>query len=151
MSIRRISLGIRYDGSAYHGWQSQDNLSTVQEQLERALSRVANHTVTVICAGRTDAGVHATAQVVHFNTEVDRSDHSWVFGANSNLPMDIRVLWAKPVSHDFHARYSATARCYRYLIYNHTIRPGILRHFVGWYHRPLNEGDMQAAANYLLG
>ena len=151
MSIKRLSLGIRYDGSAYHGWQSQNNLSTVQEQIERALSRVANHTVTVTCAGRTDAGVHATSQVIHFNTDAERTDHAWVFGANSNLPMDIRVLWAKPVSHDFHARFSATARRYRYLLYNHKIRPGILRHFVGWFHRPLDEARMQEAANYLLG
>ena len=151
MTIKRLSLGIRYDGSAYHGWQCQNDLSTVQEQLERALSRVANHNITVTCAGRTDAGVHATAQVVHFNTEADREDRSWVFGANSNLPADIRVLWAKEVSHDFHARFSATARRYRYLLYNHEIRPGILRHFVGWCHRPLDEEKMQEAASHLLG
>jgi len=151
MTIKRIALGIRYDGSPYHGWQSQDNLSTVQEQLERALSRVANHTVTVTCAGRTDAGVHATSQIVHFNTDADRSEESWVFGANSNMPMDIRVLWAKPVSHDFHARFSATARRYRYLLLNQKIRPGILRNFVGWCRRPLDETRMQKAANYLLG
>jgi tRNA pseudouridine38-40 synthase len=151
MKIRRLSLGVRYDGSAYHGWQSQHNLSTVQAEVERALSRVANHTVTITCAGRTDAGVHATSQVVHFDSDADRTDHAWVFGANSNLPADIRVLWAKPVSQDFHARFSATARRYRYLLYNYKIRPGILRHFVGWHHRPLDEAAMQEAANYLLG
>lgn len=151
MSHKRIALGIRYDGSAYHGWQVQDDLSTVQFALERALSRVANHSVNVVCAGRTDAGVHATSQIIHFDTEADREDHSWVFGANSNLPADIRVLWAKPVSHDFHARFSATARRYRYLLYNHDVKPGILRHFVGWYHKPLDEMRMQEAANYLLG
>ncbi|MCB1828493.1 MAG: tRNA pseudouridine synthase A, partial [Coxiellaceae bacterium] len=98
MSHQRIALGIRYDGSAYHGWQVQEDLLTVQFELERALSRVANHPVNVVCAGRTDAGVHATSQIIHFDTDAERQDHSWVFGANANLPADIRVLWAKPVS-----------------------------------------------------
>ena len=151
MTLKRIALGIRYDGSAYHGWQSQNDLTTIQEQVERALSRVANHSVSVTCAGRTDAGVHATSQIIHFNTEAEREDHSWIFGANSNLPMDIRVLWAKPMPHEFHARFSATSRRYRYLIYNHSVRPGILRHFVGWYHQSLDEQSMQEAANYFLG
>lgn len=151
MSHQRIALGIRYDGSAYHGWQVQEDLLTVQFELERALSRVANHPVNVVCAGRTDAGVHATSQIIHFDTDAERQDHSWVFGANANLPADIRVLWAKPVSLDFHARFSATARRYRYLLYNYNVRPGILRHFVGWYHKPLDEGLMQSAANYLIG
>ena len=151
MIHQRIALGIRYDGSAYHGWQVQDDLATVQLALERALSRVANHSVNIVCAGRTDTGVHATSQIIHFDTEADRQDHSWVFGANSNLPADIRVLWAKPVPLDFHARFSATARRYRYLLYNHDVKPGILRHFVGWYHKPLDEERMQTAANYLLG
>lgn len=152
MSHQRIALGLRYDGSAYHGWQMQDDyLPTVQLQVERAVSRVANHSVNIVCAGRTDAGVHATSQIIHFDTEAQREDYSWVFGVNSNLPADIRVLWAKPVVHDFHARFSATARRYRYVLYNHDVKPGILRHFVGWYHRPLNEERMQEAANYLLG
>jgi len=149
--LQRIALGVSYDGSPYHGWQVQDNLPTVQLQLERALSRVANHPVTVTCAGRTDAGVHASAQVVHFDTEAERSYYSWVFGANSNLPIGIRVLWAKPVPKDFHARFSALSRCYRYLLYNGQIRPGILHHFVGWYHRPLDEEKMRLGACYLLG
>lgn len=151
MTHQRIALGIRYDGAAYHGWQVQDELSTVQFALERALSRVANHPVNVVCAGRTDAGVHATSQIIHIDTDADRENRSWVFGANSNLPPDIRALWAKPVSLDFHARFSAMARRYRYLLYNDDIRPGILRHFVGWYHKPLDEERMQTAANYLLG
>ena len=151
MNRKRIALGVRYDGSAYHGWQVQDDLPTIQFELERALSRVANHSVNVICAGRTDAGVHATAQVVHFDTDAERESHSWVFGANSNLPADIRVLWAKAIPLDFHARFSATARRYRYLLYNHKVKPGILRHFVGWYYRPLDEVGMQTAANYLQG
>lgn len=152
MIPRRIALGIRYDGSSYHGWQSQENdLATVQMHTEHALASVANHPVTLTCAGRTDAGVHATSQVVHFDTDADRSDHSWVFGANSNLPPDICVLWAKEVDREFHARFSAEARRYRYVIYNHQVKPAILRHYVGWYYKPLDTVLMQQAADYLLG
>lgn len=149
--MERIALGLRYDGTAYHGWQVQEGLNTVQSTVESALSSVANHPVSVTCAGRTDAGVHATAQTIHFDTGAYRSDYSWAFGANSHLPNDISVLWAKPVLDDFHARYSATARRYRYILYNHEIRPGILRHAVGWHYRPLNEKLMLRAAEQLLG
>lgn|SRR3990167_2610792 len=152
MSHRRIALGIRYDGSAYYGWQRQDSdLPTVQSKLEMGLARVANHPIVATCAGRTDTGVHATSQVVHFDTEANRSDYSWQFGANSNLPPDISVTWAKEVPHDFHARFSATSRKYRYVIYNHEVKPGILRQAVGWHHRPLDENKMQMAAQSLLG
>lgn len=153
MSIQRIVLAVRYDGSQYHGWQAQPDgdLPTVQDRLEKALARVANHPITVTCAGRTDAGVHASAQIVHFDTEADRTEYSWVFGANSNLPSDISVLWAKSVSRDFHARFSAFARRYRYIIYNHAIKPAILRHYVGWFHKELDINRMQEGANYLLG
>jgi tRNA pseudouridine38-40 synthase len=149
---KRIALALRYDGAHYHGWQMQDAmLPTVQLYVQRALSRVANHPVVVTCAGRTDAGVHAACQVIHFDTTAERTDYSWVFGANSNLPADISVLWAKPVPQDFHARFSATARRYRYIIFNHDVRPGILRHAVGWFHKKLDVKRMQAAANYLVG
>lgn len=148
---RKIVLGVRYDGSAYHGWQTQDNVVTVQLKLERALSEVANHPVSVVCAGRTDAGVHATGQVVHFMSDADRSLHAWTFGANSNLPPDICVTFAHFVSNDFHARFSATARRYRYIVFNHAIRPGILRHGVGWYYKPLDVARMQAACDHLMG
>lgn len=152
MKKTRVALGLRYDGSAYHGWQTQENeLATVQQKVERALSMVANHTVSVVCAGRTDAGVHATAQVVHFDTEALRTEHAWVFGANSNLPSDIQVIWAKEVADDFHARFSATGRRYRYILLNQNIRPGILRHGVGWCHRDLDVEVMQEAASHLLG
>lgn len=151
MNLKKIALAVRYDGSMYHGWQSQDDLVTVQSKLEHALSCVANHPVSVTCAGRTDAGVHATAQVVHFSTDAMRDDYSWVFGANSNLPADISVLWAKEVPQDFHARFSAVGRRYRYIIYNHNVKPAILRHYVGWQHKPLDVNVMQQAANYLLG
>lgn len=150
-TIKRIALAIRYDGTRYHGWQSQDGLLTVQQAVESALSRVADHPVTVICAGRTDAGVHATCQVVHFNTSAERQPYSWIFGANSNLPHDITVIWAKEVSMDFHARFSATGRKYRYVLYNQDVRPGILSHAVGWHHRHLDEERMQEAANFLVG
>lgn len=149
--MQRIALGIRYDGTGYHGWQSQGRLTTVQRTVENALSAVADQEINVTCAGRTDAGVHATAQVVHFETEAKRSDYAWVFGANSNLPNSISVTWAKFVDPTFHARFSATARRYRYVVFNHSVRPGILRHAVGWFHRPLDEHRMQEAAQHLLG
>jgi len=147
----RIALCVTYDGSRYHGWQHQEEVSSVQQTLEHALSRVANHSVTVVCAGRTDAGVHATAQVVHFDTEVLRTERSWVFGANSNLPADISVLWAQPVTLDFHARFSALARTYRYILCNQNVRPGIFHKAVSWYFKPLDAERMQMAAYYLLG
>ena len=152
MIQHKIALGITYDGAAYHGWQYQNNeLPTVQYALERALSRVANHDVKVVCAGRTDAGVHATAQVVHFMTEAERTDYSWVFGTNSNLPRDISASWAKPVPHEFEARYSARSRRYRYIIYNHPIRPALLGRELGWARHPLDIQMMQAGAKHLLG
>lgn len=147
----RIALGLRYDGTGYHGWQIQNDLNTIQGTVEKALSTVANHPVSVTCAGRTDAGVHATAQTIHFDTKAHRSDYSWVFGVNSNLPHSISILWAKPVREDFHARYSAMARRYRYILYNHEIRPGILRKAVGWYYRPLDEQQMIVAGKHFLG
>lgn len=151
---KRIAVGITYDGAGYHGWQRQDNqpeLATLQYYVERALSFVANHDVEVVCAGRTDAKVHAVGQVVHFDTTVERSDYSWVFGANSNLPPSINAIWAKEVADEFHARFEAEAREYRYIIYNHKIRPSILRDNVTWVRNPLDVGLMQLAARYLLG
>ena len=147
----RIALGIRYDGSAYHGWQVQEELRTVQEEVERALSAVADHTVSVVCAGRTDTGVHASGQVVHFDTTAYRKERAWVFGANSNLPLDISILWAKEVDEYFHARFSTQSRRYRYVIYNHEIRPGILHKAVSWHYQSLNENQMRIAAQYFIG
>lgn len=149
--IKRIALAVRYDGAAYHGWQTQDNVPSVQTRVEKAISTVANHPVTITCAGRTDAGVHATGQVVHFNSDADRSERSWLFGVNSNLPPDISIIWAKEVEPDFHARFSATGRRYRYILFNQSVRPGILRSAVGWYYRPLDEQKMHEAAQHLLG
>lgn len=149
--IKRIALSVAYDGSRYHGWQHQEEVNSVQQTLEHALTRVANHPVTVVCAGRTDAGVHATAQVVHFDTEADRTERSWVFGANSNLPSDIAVSWAKETVPEFHARFSATARTYRYLIHNQPVRPAVFHKAVSWYYKYLDADKMHAAAQYLLG
>jgi tRNA pseudouridine38-40 synthase len=129
----------------------QEGTRTVQGAVEQAFGRVANHPVRVLCAGRTDAGVHAAAQVVHFDTRADRSSRSWVFGANSCLPKDVSVLWAMRVSADFHARFSATSRTYRYVILNRAIRPALLAGRVCWEYRPLSLAAMQAGANYLIG
>ena len=147
----RIALGIEYDGSGFAGWQRQPHASSVQGALEKALSRVANHEVTVVCAGRTDAGVHATAQVVHFETRAARTPHSWMFGTNSNLPPEVCVTWAQAVDADFHARFSAVGRAYRYIILNRPMRPGLLRNRVSWDYRPLDAGRMADAAQVLIG
>lgn len=147
----RIALGIEYDGSCFHGWQSQRNSLGVQSVVEHALGRVANHPVGVVCAGRTDTGVHASAQVVHFDTDAQRNNHSWVLGANTYLPKHVAVLWAKPVSESFHARFSATERSYRYIIQNRLGRAGIGSNHVTWWYKPLYVERMQAAAGYLLG
>ena len=147
----RIALGIEYDGTNYHGWQQQNGVTTVQEKVELAISKIAAHPVAIICAGRTDAGVHALEQVVHFDTAAKRPDSAWILGVNSELPADIRVLWARHVADDFHARYSAVARQYRYMIYNNTVASAILRHRAMWLPFMLNEKLMHKAGQYLLG
>nr|HCI8001432.1 tRNA pseudouridine(38-40) synthase TruA [Klebsiella pneumoniae] len=150
-TICKIALGIEYDGSKYYGWQRQNEVRSVQEKLEKALSQVANEPITVFCAGRTDAGVHGTGQVVHFETRAQRKDAAWTLGVNANLPGDIAVRWVKHVPADFHARFSATARRYRYVIYNHRLRPAVLSHGVTHFHQPLDAERMQRAAQCLLG
>ncbi|MCD8547945.1 MAG: tRNA pseudouridine(38-40) synthase TruA [Aeromonadaceae bacterium] len=147
----RIALGIEYDGSRYYGWQRQREVISVQAELERALSRIADHPVEVQCAGRTDAGVHATGQVIHFDTAQPRKLAAWTLGMNANLPPDIAVRWAKEVPDDFHARFSATARRYRYVIYNDNLRPGILGGGISHYHGDLDVPAMHLAAQQLLG
>lgn len=147
----RIALGIEYNGTQYFGWQRQRDVKSVQEKLERALSIVANHPIEVQCAGRTDAGVHATGQVVHFDTTASRKIVAWTMGVNANLPDDVTVRWAKEVPDEFHARFSATARRYRYIIFNSPLRPGILSSGVSHYHGELDEQKMHQAAQYLLG
>jgi len=147
----RWALGVEYDGSAFHGWQVQENLDTVQLQVEQAISRVADHDVRVVCAGRTDTGVHGVGQVVHFDTDAVRTPRNWVLGCNANLPREINVNWALEVSDQFHARFSAISRSYRYLILNRATRSAIWRNRAVWIHRPLDEKRMQAAARCLFG
>lgn len=147
----RIALGVEYDGSQYHGWQAQTGLHTIQQVIENALSKVADAPVSVICAGRTDTGVHATNQVIHFDTEKERSARSWVHGANSFLPKDVCIKWAREMPEDFHARYSALSRRYRYVIYNGSVRPALLRSAVTWQYRQLDHRSMNEAAQHLIG
>ncbi|RJG47698.1 tRNA pseudouridine(38-40) synthase TruA [Motilimonas pumila] len=147
----RVALGIEYDGANYYGWQKQLEVDTVQARLEAALTLVANETIEVQCAGRTDAGVHATGQLVHFDTHATRNERAWTLGINANLPKDIAVTWAKQVDSEFHARFSATARRYRYIIYNAPLRSGILGGGLSHYFEPLDANKMHQAAQYLLG
>jgi len=147
----RIALGIEYDGTAYNGWQRQLTGDGVQERVERALSKVANEPVVIICAGRTDTGVHASGQVVHFDTNSERSSRGWLLGANSDLPADVNVTWVQPVSDDFHARFAAVARTYRYLILNRFERSALHRDRAWWVYDQLDIERMQKAAKPLLG
>ncbi|WP_137166535.1 tRNA pseudouridine(38-40) synthase TruA [Salinimonas lutimaris] len=147
----RYALGIEYDGAAVYGWQRQNRVPTVQEYLENALSKVANTTINVQCAGRTDAGVHATGQVVHFDCTEHRPERAWTMGVNTNLPDSIAVTWAKQVDDDFHARFSASHRRYRYIIYNSPLRPAILGKGVTHCYKELDADLMHEAAQALLG
>ncbi|WP_027590142.1 MULTISPECIES: tRNA pseudouridine(38-40) synthase TruA [Pseudomonas] len=150
--VYRIALGVEYKGSRYRGWQRQGaGVPSVQEALERALGRVAAESVSLQCAGRTDASVHASGQVVHFDTAVERPLQAWVMGANANLPGDISVCWAKVMPADFHARFKACARRYRYVIYNDPVRPAHMAEEVTWNHRPLDVQRMREAAALLVG
>ena len=148
----RVALGLSYKGTLYCGWQSQpDGVPSVQAELEKALSVVANESVKVTCAGRTDKAVHASYQVVHFDTQALRTERSWVFGCNANLPPGIAVSWVRNVSEDFSARFSATSRRYNYFIYNHPIRPAHYYEEMTWCHYPLDEVAMHEAAQALVG
>lgn len=147
----RIAVGVEYDGSAFSGWQHQRGQRTVQDVLQAALSSVANHPVTVVTAGRTDAGVHASCQVVHFETHSARSGYQWLRGANTLLPDDVAVLWVREVADDFHARFSAVQRSYRYILLNRPTRTALFAGKVGWEYRPLNVDAMLSAAAGLTG
>lgn len=148
----RIACAVEYDGARFHGWQRQQpGIRTVQAELERALARVAAVPVTVTCAGRTDAGVHASTQICHFDTSVTRSEKAWVMGANTALADDVSVCWARPVPDEFHARYSALGRRYRYVILEGWNRSALWRERAGWHHARLDERRMQDGAAYLLG
>lgn len=147
----RIAVGIEYDGARYAGWQRQAVAPSVQAEVERALGSVADHPVEATCGGRTDAGVHALGQVAHFDTTALRPMRGWALGANTALPPDIVVLWATGVTPDFHARYSALSRTYRYVIQNRVVRPALARQRACWIHEPLDAAAMHAAAQCLVG
>lgn len=148
----RIALGIEYDGSQFCGWQMQKHgTRTVQESVEKALSAVADEPIQVICAGRTDTGVHATGQVVHFETSSTRPEKAWVLGVNTHLPGDVAAVWVRPVDDDFSARFTATARQYRYVILNRKARPAVLHNKVSWRHGEIDEPLMHQAAQLLTG
>src|SRR5579875_1009965 len=147
----RVALGIEYDGTDFFGWQRLGHGPSIQAEIEAALSFVANHPVEVTCAGRTDAGVHARCQVAHFDTTAEREERAWVLGATTRLPHAIAVLWARAMPRDFHARFSARARRYRYVILNRPIRPALEARFVAWERVPLDADAMHASAQALLG
>ena len=148
----RYAASVQYDGSCFHGWQSlKSGLPTVQAAVEKALSKVANHRVSVVCAGRTDAGVHGCNQIIHFDSDSVRTERGWAYGANANLPDEVSINWVKPVSDDFHARFSARWRRYRYVILNTAVRPAHLHKGITWNYRPLDGQRMRQAAEYLHG
>jgi tRNA pseudouridine38-40 synthase len=151
--MKRYAIGLEYDGTAFKGWQRQNGQLTVQGCLEKALSKVACFPILAFCAGRTDAGVHATGQIVHFDVPIDlmRTSKAWIMGTNQYLPKGIRVLWVKSVPNHFDARHSAFAREYCYKIFNHRIRPSIFRDYLTWVYRPLDETIMHEAAQVLVG
>lgn len=147
----RIALGVEYDGRGFCGWQSQLDVASVQDSLERAIAEIAGEPVRLHAAGRTDTGVHALQQVVHFDTTASRPASAWVRGVNRHLPDSVAVLWSRAVSEDFHARFSATGRHYRYLLLNRPMRPALASGRVGWFARPLCLDAMLEAAAMLIG
>ena len=147
----KIAIGIEYHGAYFQGWQSQPNGAGVQDAIERAIAQMSGQPVRLHAAGRTDAGVHALMQVAHFETTAVRPLSAWVRGTNAHLPAWVRILWAVEVDDAFHARFSATARSYQYVLYNHAVAPASQHSRVGWYHRPLDVGAMQMAMTCLLG
>ena len=148
----KVALGVEYFGKNFHGWQIQKSgLRTVQSVVESALSQVANHQVRVFCSGRTDSGVHAVEQVIHFETNTIRTERTWLFGGNVNLPSDVNFKWVKVVSDNFHARFSAEARSYKYKIHHNPVRSSLKADYFLWEPRPLNIDDMKKAAALLVG
>ncbi len=147
----RYALGIEYDGTDFFGWQRLSHGPSIQAEVEAALSFVADHRVEVTCAGRTDAGVHARCQVIHFDSDAPRDERAWTLGANSRLPVGVSVLWARHVRDDFHARFCARARRYRYVVLNRAVRPALDARYVAWERRPLDAQAMHAAAQSLIG
>ncbi len=152
MIKQRIALGIEYNGRLFSGYQLQtEGTRTVQGELEQALSKVADKHIRLTCAGRTDTGVHATGQVVHFDVSVKRELKAWMLGGNTNLPDDVAIHWARQVDEEFNARFSAISRSYRYILYNRRVRSAIMPHTVAWLYEPLDEKAMHTAAQFLMG
>ncbi len=151
MNTLRWAIGIEYNGAEFCGWQRQSHCSSVQQALEQALSYVADHSIELSCAGRTDAAVHACEQVAHFDSTADRTPRAWLMGANCRLPRSIRILWVQAVSVDFHARFTAFARSYRYLILNSDVPSALFQRQVCWDYRRMDENRMQLAARHLIG
>ncbi|MBT8444772.1 MAG: tRNA pseudouridine synthase A, partial [Gammaproteobacteria bacterium] len=149
--MNRLALSVEYDGTAYCGWQIQPHAPSIQQNLNEAISRVADEPARCVGAGRTDAGVHASGQVVHFDAAAERSPRSWLLGINSNLPADINLLNVWPVDDGFHARFMAFRRAYRYMILNRPVRSALARDRAWWVHRPLDVAAMSDAALSLLG
>lgn len=150
--MRRIAMAIEYNGAEYRGFQTQKSgVPTVQQHLEKALTVIANEPITLVCAGRTDAGVHATNQIVHFDTTAERPERAWTLGVRQHMPHTISVRWATEVSCYFHARFSALARTYRYILCNTSVRPALMHDQLTWPRHPLNVSRMQKGAEYLLG
>lgn len=147
----RIALGLEYDGSRFLGWQTQPEGGAVQDALEPALATIGGEAIVVTCAGRTDRGVHAREQVVHFDTQAERPDSAWVRGVNALLPESVAVLWARRVEAEFHARYGARSRTYRYVLLNRAVRPALAARHVGWFHAPLDVAAMRSAGAFLVG
>ncbi|MEO7941518.1 MAG: tRNA pseudouridine(38-40) synthase TruA, partial [Burkholderiaceae bacterium] len=147
----RVALGVSYDGGAYQGWQSQLSGRTVQDRLEAALAQVAIEPISTVCAGRTDACVHALMQVAHFDTQAERREVSWVRGTNAHLPKDISVEWARAMPDDFHSRAHAVTRRYAYIVYTSAVRPSVHAGRVGWVMQALDLDAMRAAAQWLIG
>ena len=147
----RIALGVEYDGANFCGWQSQPAGCGVQDALESAIAEIAQHPIRVHAAGRTDTGVHALMQIIHFDVKVKRPETAWVRGVNAFLPPSVRVLWSKQVSEEFHARFSARSRSYEYLLVNTPVAPAVLATKAGWYHQPLGLEAMQQAIQFLIG
>ncbi|SRR5690554_6758252 len=147
----RFALGVEYDGSPFSGWQRQAHAASVQAAVERALSKIADHPVQATCAGRTDAGVHATQQVVHFDTSAVRPARAWLMGGNANLPESVGFTWLREVDDSFNARFSATARAYRYVICSRPLRPALHRKRVSWTYKALDAERMHEAGQALLG
>jgi tRNA pseudouridine38-40 synthase len=147
----RYVLCVEYEGKNYFGWQRQKEVISVQQTVEQALSKIANENIEIVCAGRTDTGVNATNQIIHFDTNHDRKNVAWTLGVNSKLPNDIAIKWAQPIAESFHARFSAVARRYRYIIYNSPYRSAIMSQGLSFCPHPLNEKLMHQAAQVLVG